>query len=61
MQYLIFLSAAEIYRALRCKAITIRNSLDCMIASVAIENDIILLHNDRDFIPIEKHLALKVI
>ena len=61
MPYSIFLGAAEIYRTLRSKRITIRNSVDCMIASVAIENDIMLLHNDRDFIPIEKHLGLKVL
>lgn len=30
-----------------------------MIAAVAIENDISLLHNDKDFIPIEKHFRLK--
>jgi predicted nucleic acid-binding protein len=59
MPYSVFLSAADIYRTLRRKGITIRNSVDCMIASVAIENDISLLHNDRDFIPIEKHLGLK--
>ncbi len=61
MPYSIFLGAAEIYRTLRRKGITIRSSVDCMIASVAIENDIMLLHNDRDFIPIEKHLGLKVL
>jgi predicted nucleic acid-binding protein len=61
MPYAVFLGAAEIYRTLRRKGITIRNSVDCMIASVAIENDIVLLHNDRDFIPIEKHLSLKVL
>ena len=61
MPYSVFLGAAEIYRTLRRKGITIRNSIDCMIASVAIENDIILLHNDRDFIPIERHLGLKVL
>ena len=61
MTYSVFLGAAEIYRTLRRKGITIRNSVDCMIASVAIENDIMLLHNDRDFIPIEKHLHLKVL
>jgi len=60
MPYSVFLGAAEIYRNLRRKGITIRNSVDCMIASVAIENDILLLHNDRDFKPIEKHLSLKV-
>ena len=61
MPYSVFLGAAEIYRNLRRKGITIRNSVDCMIASVAIENDIMLLHNDRDFKPIEKHLSLKVL
>jgi predicted nucleic acid-binding protein len=61
MPYSVFLGAAEIYRSLRRKGITIRNSIDCMIASVAIENDMVLLHNDRDFNPIEKHLGLKVL
>ncbi len=61
MPYSVFLGAAEVYRTLRRKGITIRNSIDCMIASVAIENDIILLHNDKDFIPIEKNLGLKVL
>ena len=61
MPYSVFLYAAEVYRTLRRKGITIRNSVDCMIASVAIENDILLLHNDRDFLPIEKHLGLKVL
>ncbi len=61
MPYSVFLGAAEIYRTLHRKGITIRNSVDCMIAAVAIENDIMLLHNDRDFTPIEKHLSLKVL
>jgi predicted nucleic acid-binding protein len=61
MPYSVFLGAAEIYRTLRRKGIKIRNSVDCMIASVAIENDILLLHNDRDFTPMEKYLGLKVL
>ncbi|MBN2468709.1 MAG: PIN domain nuclease [Deltaproteobacteria bacterium] len=59
MPYHIFLKAAEIYRGLRRKGITIRKSVDCMIASVAIENDIPLLHNDKDFEAIEEHSGLK--
>ena len=59
MQYYVFLRSAEIYRNLRRKGITIRKPVDCMIAAVAIENDIPLLHNDKDFIPIEKHFGLK--
>ena len=59
MQNSIFLRSAEIYRTLRRKGITIRKPVDCMIAAVAIENDIPLLHNDKDFVPIEKHFGLK--
>ena len=57
--YSVFLKAAEIYRDLRRKGITIRRSVDCMIASVAIENDIPLLHNDKDFKAIEEHCGLR--
>ncbi len=56
-----FVRAAELYRSLRRRGITIRKTLDCMIASVAIEHDIALFHNDRDFDPIETHCGLKVV
>lgn len=59
MEYSVFLRSAEIYRNLRRKGITIRKPVDCMIAAVAIAHDIPLLHNDRDFTPIEKHFGLK--
>jgi len=61
MHYPVFLRSADIFRKLHSKGITIRKSLDCMIASVAIENDIPLLQNDKDFQPIEKHCSLKVL
>lgn len=61
MQRSTFESAAQLYRTLRRKGITIRNSVDCMIAAVAIEHDIALLHNDRDFVPISEHFGLKTI
>ncbi len=60
MEYKSFLRSAEIYRFLRKRGLTIRKPVDCMIASVAIENDVSLLHNDRDFHPIEKYCGLKV-
>jgi predicted nucleic acid-binding protein len=56
-----FLRAAELFRSLRRKGITIRKPIDCMIASVSIEHDIALLHNDRDFDPIETHCGLNVV
>ena len=61
MPYTIFLRSAEIYRTLRKKGINIRKSIDCTIASVALENDIPVLHNDKDFISIEKHFGLKTL
>lgn len=42
-------AAAKIFFDLRRKGITVRSPIDCCIAQIAIENDLILLHNDRDF------------
>jgi predicted nucleic acid-binding protein len=53
--------AAEIYRTLRPKGITIRKSNDCLIAAYALLNDLTVLHHDKDFYPIEKYFGLKVI
>ena len=61
MQRRTFVDAAQLYRTLRRRGITIRNAVDCMIASVAIEHDIPLLHHDRDFEPLAEHCGLKVI
>jgi predicted nucleic acid-binding protein len=57
----IFLAATDIYRSLRRRGITIRKSVDCMIAAVAMENGLPLLHRDRDFDPIETYCGLKVV
>jgi hypothetical protein len=56
-----FIRAAGLYRILRRQGITIRNSVDCIIAAVAIENDVALLHQDRDFDLIAESSPLKVI
>ena len=56
-----FIGAAELYRRLRRRGITIRKPIDCLIATVAIRHDVMLLHNDRDFDPIEKYCGLKVV
>ena len=55
-----FLLAAHIYRSLRTKGITVRNSIDCMIAALCVENKVALLHNDRDFDYISQHFDLKI-
>jgi predicted nucleic acid-binding protein len=56
-----FLLASQIYRSLRKKGITIRAPMDCMIASVAIEHGVPLLHNDRDFDKIAKYTDLDMV
>lgn len=57
----VFLRAADIYRKLRKAGITIRKSNDCIIAATALEHRCRLLHNDKDFLPIAEHCALKVV
>jgi predicted nucleic acid-binding protein len=41
--------AARIFFDLRRRGRTVRSSIDCCIAQIAIENDVLLLHRDRDF------------
>jgi predicted nucleic acid-binding protein len=53
--------AAANYRFLRAKGITIRKTIDLLIATFCIENNHALLHADRDFDPIRDHLGLQVI
>lgn len=55
------LAAANNYRILRARGITIRSSIDCLIATYCIETGTALLHNDRDFDPFEEHLGLRVV
>ena len=44
-----FRRAAALYRGARRKGITIRRTLDCLIASVCIREEVPLLHADADF------------
>jgi len=55
------LKSAANYRFLRRKGVTVRKTIDVMIATFCLENDIILLHDDRDFDPFEEHLGLMVL
>jgi predicted nucleic acid-binding protein len=54
-------AAAENYRRLRRRGITIRRTVDCLIATYCIRGGHALLHHDRDFDPFEEHLGLQVI
>jgi predicted nucleic acid-binding protein len=52
------LKAADNYRQLRKKGITIRKTNDVVIATFCIENKLPLLYLDKDFKPFVKHLGL---
>lgn len=52
--------AAANYRALRQRGVTIRGTIDVIIATWCIENAVTLLHDDRDFDAMEQHLGLVV-
>lgn len=54
-------TAASNYRTLRRKGVTIRSSIDVVIATYCIEHGHQLLHDDRDFHPMAQHLGLQVI
>ena len=54
------LQSARNYRLLRRKGITVRKTIDSLIATYCIENEHEFLHTDSDFDGYEKHLGLRV-
>ena len=55
-----FEDAAEIYFRCRKKGKQIGSTIDCLIAQTAVENDLFLLHNDKDFEKIATVTKLKL-
>jgi predicted nucleic acid-binding protein len=53
------LASAQNYRLLRQRGVTIRKTIDVMIATFCIRNGHVLLHGDRDFAPMREHLGLQ--
>lgn len=54
----IAVKAALNFRALRARGVTIRKTIDTLIATRCIENGYALLYADRDFDPFVEHLGL---
>ena len=54
------IKAASNFRFLRSKGVTVRKTVDMLIGTWCIENDIELLHNDKDFGHIATVLSLQV-
>jgi predicted nucleic acid-binding protein len=44
-----YIAAADLYRKCRKRGLTIRSTIDILIAQIALEYGATLLHNDRDF------------
>ncbi len=55
----IAIQAARNFRTLRAKGLTIRKTIDTLIATRCIESDYSLLFSDRDFEPFVEHLGLR--
>ena len=54
-------SAARIFFDLRRRGLTVRSSVDCLVAQIALERDDVLLHDDADFDVIAKVRPLRTI
>ena len=53
--------AAENYRLLRRRGVTIRTTVDLIIGTFCMEHGHALLHSDRDFEPMERFLGLQTV
>lgn len=54
------IQAARNFRVLRALGVTVRKTIDTVIATCCIESKLTLLHSDRDFDPFVEHLGLRV-
>jgi predicted nucleic acid-binding protein len=57
----VVIAAARNHRALRARGVTVRKTIDTIIATFCIIEGHELLHCDRDFDPFERHLGLRVV
>jgi len=55
------LKSTENFRKLRQQGITIRKTIDTMIATYCIEHELPLLHSDKDFQPFQQFMGLQVV
>ncbi len=55
-----YAAAARIFYICRKKGVTIRSTIDCLIAQVALEHELLLLHNDKDFAAMAPLIGLRI-
>lgn len=51
--------SAENYRSLRARGVTVRRTVDVIIATYCIQHELPLLFEDKDFVPFVRYLGLK--
>ncbi|MBW1719713.1 MAG: PIN domain nuclease [Deltaproteobacteria bacterium] len=59
--YNVAIQSAQNYRSLRKAGVTVRKTIDVIIATFCIIEGLTLLHDDRDFDPMESHFFLKTL
>jgi predicted nucleic acid-binding protein len=59
--YQVAVQSAQNYRILRKKGVTVRKTIDVIIGTFCILEELPLLHDDRDFEPMVSHLSLKIL
>ena len=57
----IAIEAAAHFRRLRSLGITVRKTIDLIVGTYCIRHSLPLLHNDRDYDPMQKYLGLRVL
>ncbi len=57
----IAVESARYFRELRARGLTVRKTVDLIIATWCIRHDVALLHDDRDFGPMRDFLGLRVV
>jgi predicted nucleic acid-binding protein len=55
----VFEEAVQLFRAARRAGVTVRSSVDCLIAACAIRHGVTVLHVDRDFTLLARASSLK--
>lgn len=59
--YDVAVQSAQNYRTLRKSGVTVHKTIDIIIATFCIMEGLILLHDDRDFDPMESHCGLQTV
>jgi predicted nucleic acid-binding protein len=60
MEESLFIEAAELYRSARRQGLTVRSSVDCLVAACALRHDMPVFHKDRDYSVLSRISSLVV-